>query len=153
MLKSLLNFFISDDNSNNSFYQVYQKLVKWKEGNVYPNSYDLPETISLPYDFWEKVKGLYRNTRNDKLERSVSVYWVDGDLILSSITTGSTSFVRSNSQIKVSYIPKNNEYFYKEIILDGKRYSRREVYFKKVPKQIDLHYLFNMHTHPPHLHN
>lgn len=153
MLKSLIKFFFSDEPSTASFYSVYTKIVKWRNSGVYPNYYDLPQSISLPYEFWDKVKGLYKNTRNDRLERSVSVYWVDGELILSSVTTGTTSFVKSNSQIRVSYSPKNSEYFYKEITLDEKRYSRKEVYYKKVPKQIELQYLFNMHTHPPHHHN
>lgn len=153
MLKSFLNFFLSDDSSHSSFYAVYQKIVKWRSTNTYPNPYDLPDTISLPYEFWERIKGLHKNTKADRLERSVSVYWVDGELILSSITTGSTSFVRSTSQIRAAYTPKNKEYFIKEIIVDGKRYSRKEVYYKKVPQKIELQYLFNMHTHPPHVYN
>ncbi len=152
MLKSLLNFFFSEDTSQSSFYAIYQKIIKWKSSNVFPNDYDLPQSITLPYDFWERIKGLHRNTRSDSLERSVSVYWVDGELILSSVTTGTTSFVKSSSQIRASYTPKNREYYTKEVIVDGKRYSKREVYYKKVPKQIELHYLFNMHTHPPHRH-
>ncbi|MBI2356526.1 hypothetical protein HYV12_00495 [Candidatus Dojkabacteria bacterium] len=153
MLKSLLKFFFSHDSSDSSFYTVYQNIIKWRNSKVYPNDYDLPQSISLPYEFWERVKGLHKNTRADKLERSVSVYWVDGELIISTVTTGTTSFVKSNSQIRVSYNPKNSEYYNKEVIVDGKRYSRREVYFKKVPKQIELQYLFNMHTHPPHEYN
>jgi len=150
MLKSLLSFFF-EDSSTDTFYSLYNKLVEWENKKIFPYEYELPQSILFPSEFSTKVINLYKLTRKDGLERSVSIYYVDGNLVFSSVTTGNTRFVRSNSNIKVEYKrSRNPEYYTKIIYVDNSIYSKRDIYYKRVPKSIEIKYLFNMHTHPPH---
>ena len=85
------------------------------------------------------------------MERAVSVYWADGELVLSKVIKGTEDSVTTNSNIKISYTQSIHKgYLKKEIFVDNSLYSTRDVYYKNVPEKIDLRYLFNMHTHPKH---
>ncbi len=134
-----------------SFYQLYSRIRKWKDSNVYPNSYELPNEISFPPDFWTEIIKLYKYTRSDEFERAITVFWADGELILSSAIRGNRQSVTPKSNVSVKYIPSRHQgYYTKEVYLNDKKYSSKDIYHKNVPKQIEVKYLFNMHTHPPH---
>ncbi len=138
-----------------SYYALYQRLQKWRGDGVYPAKYSLPDAITFPHDFWQKVISLYKQTSSDAHERAISVFWVDGELVLTDVVRGGKSSVQSKNQIKIAYEPilrkGRYDYYKRKIWVDDKIYSQREVYHKKVPKKLDPPlYLFNMHTHPPH---
>lgn len=150
-LKFLKNLFSSSDINTMSFYTLYQKMRSWSESRSFPNPYELPDAISFPPEFWKKVIELYRATKSDGNERAISVFWADGDLILSSIVKGNSQSVKPNNKIRIAYTQsKHKGYLKKEVFVDEKRYMTKDVYHKNVPKQIEIKYLFNMHTHPPH---
>ncbi|HVX93211.1 MAG TPA: hypothetical protein VHA74_03820 [Candidatus Dojkabacteria bacterium] len=153
MLKKLLKFFFEDDNLRAiSYYRLYSLLLQWAKDRRKPYSYELPNGISFPEDFWKNIVNLYHLTDTNGNERAVSVFWADGDLIFSTITEGNEKMVKSNSQVKITYTPKpnNNQYYTKEVFVDGKRYLTKEIYYKNLPQKIDITYLFNIHTHPAH---
>ncbi len=135
-----------------TFYQLYNKMRKWKESNVFPYGYNLPKEISFPSDLWEKIAKLNKQTVSDGNERAVSIYWADGDLVVSPITIGNEKAVTTNSNVSVKYSqhPTRKEYARKEVFLNNSVYKRSDIYYKKIPKKIEVAYLFNMHTHPQH---
>ncbi|MBD3329368.1 hypothetical protein GF357_02640 [Candidatus Dojkabacteria bacterium] len=154
-MKILKKLFKTGGPKTTTFYQLYGKVREWKKSGVYPYPMNLPEAISLPGDFWTKIIKLYKQTRNDGYERSISVFWVDGEIILAAVVLGDKSKVKPRGSVKIAYEPilKDNkyDYYWKKIWVDDKVYSRKKVYHKKVPKKLEKpYYLFNMHTHPPH---
>lgn len=143
--------FGSDDTT--TFYQLYNKLRGWKEANVFPSEYNLPKEISFPTDFWDRITKIQKQTVGDGNERAISIYWADGDLVVSPIVTGNDKSVttRGNISVKYSPHPTRKEYYRKEVILNSSVYKRTDVYYKKAPKEVQVSYLFNMHTHPQHM--
>lgn len=148
----MFNFFdLFKSNQRMSFYQLYHKLRKWQDSRTYPYSYELPDEITFPTDFWSEIIKLYKATRADEFERAIAVFWADGELILSSTIKGNRRSVSPKSKIEVKYSHSRHKgYFTKDVFLDGKKYSSREIYHKNAPSQVEVKYLFNMHTHPPH---
>jgi hypothetical protein len=144
-------FFGSSDNTT-SFYQLYNKLKNWKSAGVFPYTYNLPKSISFPKDFWDKIIKIQKQTLKDGNERAMSIYWADGEIVVSPIDTGNNKSVQSRGNISVKYSPHPTRegYYRKEVILNSSVYKRTDVYHKKVPKEIEVSYLFNMHTHPQH---
>ncbi len=148
----MFNIF-KNNKSSSSFFVFYKKMIKWRESKVYPFRYNLPEVISFPSDFWSDVIGIYKETLKDGLERAISVFWADGELILSSVVRGNEFSVSSNHSLNVKYIPHPTKkgYFRKEVLLNEKVLKRKDIYYKNAPKNVSVEYLFNMHTHPSHL--
>lgn len=139
-------------NKTTSFYKLYNKLKDWKKARVFPYTYNLPTSISFPKDFWKKILTIQKQTLSDGNERAMSIYWADGDLVVSPINTGDNKSVTSRGNISVKYEPHptNKNYYRRLVILNSSIYKKTDVYKKKVPKKIDVSYLFNMHTHPQH---
>ncbi|MEA3458761.1 MAG: hypothetical protein U9R21_08815 [Candidatus Thermoplasmatota archaeon] len=97
---------------------------------------------------------LFKETRADKHERSVTLFWADGELIITPTTVGTESSVKPGGRIRISYEPTHDrKYYSKRVIVNGKTYKKKKVYYKKIPNKIELHRLFNLHTHPPHPRN
>ena len=149
----LLDLFFGSSDSTTSFYQLYNKLKDWKKAGVFPYTYNLPSNISFPKDFWEKIIKIQRQTLADGNERAMSVYWADGELVIAPIDTGDGRSVTSRGNISVKYEPHPTRkgYYRKEVILNSSMYKKVDVYHRKVPKEIDVSYLFNIHTHPQHI--
>jgi hypothetical protein len=93
-----------------------------------------------------------KNTLKDGNERALSIYWVDGELVVSPINKGDSKSVNNRGNISVKYEkhPTRKGYLRKEIILNSSIYKRTDVYHKRVPQKIEIEHLFNMHTHPQH---
>lgn len=144
--------FLFKSNKSTSFYTLYKKIVKWRESNVYPFSYNLPSTISFPEDFWKDILRIYKETKSDGLERAISLFWADNELVVTSTVIGDEKSVKSSHSVNVRYEkhPTKKEYLRKLVTMDGKTIKKRDIYYKKVPKKISVEYLFNMHTHPSH---
>lgn len=134
-----------------SFYTLGQKLVSWKKSGGFPMEYELPQSILIDPKITSKLIKLYKLTRSDEFERAISLYWADGEYVISDENRGNRESITPNSRIEVKYVPMSKVGYYKrEIYLNGKKYSSKELYHTKVPKVIEVHYLFNFHTHPPH---
>jgi len=127
-----------------------RKLAVWKENRIFPYLSNLPKSISFNKDFWDHIVQIYKKTQSDGLERSISIFWVDGELVVTSIVTGTESKVTSKGVVSVKYDRDSNpKYYIKRIYVDDKEYSHERLYYENIPKKTDLKYLFNLHTHPP----
>jgi hypothetical protein len=148
----LFNLLFGTSDSTTTFYQLYNKLKSWKSAGVFPYTYNLPKTLLFPNDFWDKITKIQQQTLKDGNERAMSVYWADGELVVSPIDTGNNKSVQSKGNISVKYSPHPTRkgYYRKEVILNSSTYKKLDVYHKRVPKEIEVSYLFNMHTHPQH---
>ena len=152
MFQFIKNIFVSNKIPSVKFYNLYQKILDWKKSNVYPFTYNLPQAITFPEDFWEDVIKIYMKTFKDGLERAISVFWADGELILTSVVVGDEKSVKSNHMVNVKYSqhPTREGYFRKEVLLNDKVIKKKDIYYKSAPKEVRVEYIFNMHTHPKH---
>lgn len=149
----ILDFLFSSKIQTTTFLEMYRKVVELRSSNLYPYTYNLPQAIQFPTDFWKDLISIYRKTDKDGLERAFSVFWADGEVVLTEVNTGSNKMVRSGGsiQVKYSHHPTKKEYARKELYLDNKLLKRRDVYHRNVPKALEVQYLFNIHTHPKHI--
>lgn len=150
----LLDFVFSPSKiKTTSFDQLRERIVKLRKENIYPFTFNFPQAISFPSDFWDELIRIYRNTRSDGLERSFSLFWADGEVIFTEVKTGSDKMVKSGGSISVKYShhPTKKEYARKELYIDDKLIKKRDIYYRSVPKTLDVQYLFNIHTHPVHV--
>ena len=149
----ILDFFTGGSRiSTTSFEQLRTKIVELRKQNLYPYTFNLPQAISFSSDFWEELIKIYRKTNNDGLERAFSVFWADGEIILTEVKTGSDRMVKSGGSIQVKYSqhPTKKGYARKEVLVDQKVIKRRDVYYRNIPKTLVVQFLFNIHTHPKH---
>lgn len=154
IITHIIKQLLRHDNKLISYYQLYQKLRSWENNRVFPFENNLPKGINFPTDFWTQIITLFKKTRTDNHERSVTLFWADGELVITPTTIGTESSVTPYAKIKITYKPTHNrEYYFKYVIVNGKTYKKEKVYYKKIPNKIELHRLFNLHTHPPHPRN
>ncbi len=148
----IFDFLFGSRIETTTFLQLHKKIVELRSSNLYPYPYNLPQAIQFPPDFWKDLINIYNKTYKDGLERAFSVFWADGEVVLTEVNTGSDKMVKSGGsiQVKYSHHPTKREYARKELYLDGKLLKRRDVYHKNVPKALEVQYLFNIHTHPKH---
>lgn len=153
MFNWLRNLFEDNSIPSVTFIEFYRKLTSLKQVGIYPYEYNLPQAINFSEVFWKEIIDIHKMTLKDGLEREISVFSVDGDLIFTSVVKGNENSVKSGHNVSVKYVPHPTRkgYFRKEIYLDGSIYKRIDVYYKKVPKKIVVEYLFNLHTHPKHV--
>jgi hypothetical protein len=149
----ILDFLFGNKTGSISFIQLHRRIVDLRSSNLYPYTYNLPKAISFPQDFWKDVTDIYNKTTKDGLERAFSVFWADGEIVFTEVNTGSDKMVKSGGsiQVKYSHHPSKKGYARKELYLDGKLLKRKDVFHKKVPKSLEVQYLFNIHTHPKHM--
>lgn len=152
MIEFLKNIFTSNTIPSISFLEFYQKISRLKKDNLYPFVDNLPQAIRFPEDFWSKIVSIHKMTLQDGHEREISLFDVDGELVITTITLGNLSNVKANHNINVRYIPHPTmkNYYRKEITLDGSIYKRKDIFYKDMPKKVNIEYLFNLHTHPRH---
>ncbi len=131
-------------------YQFFEFLQKWKKFNKVPPASGWPSEISLGKDFWDGVIRLYKYTASNNHEYETSFFFVDGKTISTPPLKGEKSSVTSKHQLNVKYVPKDKYYYEKQIIIDGKILQKESVRINRLPKKIDLGFLFNVHSHPAH---
>jgi len=153
MFSFLKNLFVDNRIPSISFLEFYKKINRLKEDGLFPFEYNLPQAISLPESFWKEVVSIHKMTLKDGLEREISIFLADGELIFTAVIKGNESSVTSNHNISVKYVqhPTRKGYFRKEIYMDGSIYKRRDVYYKDAPQKVSIQYLFNLHTHPSYI--
>ncbi len=149
---SILDLIFGSRISTTSFEQLRKKIVDLRKSNIYPYQDNLPQAISFPYDFWKDLIKIYRRTDKDGLERAFSIFWADGEILFTEVKTGTDRMVKSGGtiQVKYSHHPTRQGYARKELYIDEKLAKRKDVYFKNVPRSLEVQYLFNIHTHPKH---
>ena len=150
---SILDLIFGSRISTTSFEQLRKKIVDLRKSNIYPYQENLPQALSFPYDFWKDLVKIYRRTDKDGLERAFSIFWADGEILFTEVKTGTDRMVKSGGsiQVKYSHHPTKKGYARKELYIDEKLEKRKDVYFKNVPKSLEVQYLFNIHTHPKHV--
>jgi len=137
-------------------YSLRHKLIQWRESGNYPSYFELPSGISFDVKFWTRVQEIYRHTKGDGHERTISVWYVDGDFVLTENIRGKESSVTVPRQkVSISYKPiKGTTRGERMISVNGKVYAKRTVdldTLKKASKQkVEITHLLHMHTHPPH---
>ncbi|MHC1716790.1 MAG: hypothetical protein AB9915_02835 [Candidatus Dojkabacteria bacterium] len=153
MFSFLKNLFITSSIPTTSFFEFYKKMVGWQKSKVFPFPYNLPDAISFPPDFWSDVIKIHKLTLSDGRERAISVFWADGELLVTSVAKGDESSVKTNENVSVRYIPHpvKSGYYRKEVLVNGSVVKKLDIYHRNVPKSVDVKYLFNMHTHPVHV--
>ena len=141
----------SSDTSTYSFFKLYRSIESWKKAGRFPYTYELPEKISFsPRVHTEFIK-LFKATRSDRHERAITLWLVDSEIIVSSVIKGTTKQVTPKSNISIKYDKTSRpDYFDRKLYVDNKLYSKKRLYYKRIPKKVQIQYLFNMHTHPPH---
>ena len=150
---SILDLIFGSRISTTSFEQLRKKIVDLRKSNIYPYQENLPQALSFPYDFWKDLVKIYRRTDKDGLERAFSIFWADGEILFTEVKTGTDRMVKSGGsiQVKYSHHPTKKGYARKELYIDEKLEKRKDVYFRNVPKSLEVQYLFNIHTHPKHI--
>jgi len=150
---SILDLIFGSRISTTSFEQLRKKIVDLRKSNIYPYQENLPQALSFPYDFWKDLVKIYRRTDKDGLERAFSIFWADGEILFTEVKTGTDRMVKSGGsiQVKYSHHPTKKGYARKELYIDEKLEKRKDVYFRNVPKSLEVQYLFNIHTHPKHV--
>ncbi len=152
---SLTNLFsFSNKVQTESMFSLRSKIINWTNSRVYPAYYELPAGISFSPEFWNRVNEIYRHTQSDGHERAVSVFWADDDFVLTESVRGDTSQVNIPGQtVQVAYKKTGSQQFAEKVVsVNGTVYSSKSVEWRSVPrdKKIEVLFLFNMHTHPPH---
>jgi hypothetical protein len=137
------------------FHYFKRKIIYWNENKLYPESYVLPQGIRFSSHFWKRIKEIYRHTSGDEHERAINIWWGDGDVVVTDSLRGERSRVNIPKQrVNVSYKPVSatSNYATKIIKVNGKVYLKKSVPISvlKNKKKIEVQFLFNMHTHPPH---
>jgi hypothetical protein len=154
IIKGIASFFSGSSESNWDLYRFKTVILQARQHKIFPYLATLPEVIYLNNEFWKQVRSMYQLTLKDKHEREIAIYYLDQELIFTKEIRGEKSRVLAQHRVTVRYVPqKGSEYLTKEVRVDGEVYSANSVYYQNVPKKIDLAYLFNIHTHPPHYYN
>ncbi len=154
--QKLKNLFTSSNKiSITDFHYLKKKLIYWNENRSYPESYELPQAIRFSSHFWKRIKEIHRHTSGDEHERAISLWWGDGDIVVTDSLRGGRSRVNIPKQsviVKYKPVSQTSSYAQKIIEVNGKVYLKKSVPVSilKSKKKIEVQYLFNMHTHPPH---
>jgi hypothetical protein len=126
----------------------------WQDSKYMPLWSTLPKQFRLSDDFWEKVMQIHRYTEQDGKEHAISVWSIYKQIIITEITRGSESAVTTNDHIQVKFEAiKGKQAFTRFLYVNDKERERATIPFEKMPrnpKEAEMRYLFNVHTHPPH---
>lgn len=128
--------------------ELHNFLEKWRKLNSLPSTGGWPVSFYLPSNVWTKFKDLMKYTKGDGHEYAVNLFHVDGEIIVTPQTRGDYHTVTTRDSVSVQYKPKDKYYYEKHILVNAKLVQKSAVEIKKVPKQISIIYLFNVHTHP-----
>jgi hypothetical protein len=121
-------------------------------GGIIPVLYSqLPPAISMQPIFWSKTKELYSYTAKDMHEYAVTIWDVDGDVIVTPPLRGDEESVEGQYELKISYTEVDQQYANKLVSVNQTVVLSRSIKYEDLPKESKAHLLFNLHTHPPHV--
>lgn len=128
----------------------YNEFIKLLERHTLagtsPKMTEWPDQIELSPEFKNMNLNLFKKTDESGYEHEVSIFYVDGDVLASSVLKGEKNQVKVNHSVNLSYIPQKNGTYQKEIYIDSKLVKKSIV--KIVPPKQVIKYLLNIHTHP-----
>lgn len=128
--------------------ELHRFLKQWRDLKKFPSSYGWAESLTLSSHVWSKLKDIQGYTKKDGHEYAVSLYYVDGEVIVTPYTRGTPEKVTTSHKVEVKYSPKDKNYYEKKVLVNSKVLHKNSIPSSKVPKKIELVYLFNVHTHP-----
>ena len=128
--------------------ELHKFLEHWRTLGFFPSSDGWPDAVTIPTPVWEKFKDIMKYTSGDGYEYAVSLFMIDGETVVTPYTRGTRENVVTREGLQVKYVPKDKNYYEKQIISKGKIIRKETVKASKVPKQVKINYLFNVHTHP-----
>ncbi|MBN1618671.1 hypothetical protein JW887_05030 [Candidatus Dojkabacteria bacterium] len=150
IFKDALSIFSKSAINSMELYSMRDKILYWNESSNYPSYNIIPDAISLSSTFWTRIKDIHRYTTGDGYERAVTVWWADIEFVITDYVKGSSDSVNIPKQlINVMYKPTTRRDYAERIVtVNGKVYSRHSIAWTKVKKNLQVQYLFNLHTHP-----
>lgn len=155
LLSLMQSLFSSTTLPKTEFYHLRSKLADWGKYRSYPSFHLLPSVLVFPSEFWTRVSEIFRHTSGDGHERAVTVWWADGEFVLTENVRGDTGSVNiPASKIWVQYKPVSGTNRAERIVtINGDVYSKRSLSLHDMSKinNIEVQYLFHMHSHPPHI--
>jgi hypothetical protein len=135
--------------SNWNYDVLHEKLVSG--GGVIPISYvALPTLLSMQPVFWQQTKYLRDYTEKDMHEYAVSVWWADGEIIVSPPQRGDLESVNTEYSVRLEYVPNDTMYAIKTVYINEQVVLTQSIRYEDIPKESVITMLFHMHTHPPH---
>jgi len=137
------------------FYTLRAKIADWSKHQSYPSYASLPSIIRFPSEFWSRINEIARHTSGDGHERAVTVWWADKEFVVTENVRGETDKILIPKQeIYVRYNPIAGTNRAERIItVNNDVYSKRSLSIHDMQriKKVEVQFLFNMHTHPPHV--
>lgn len=128
----------------------YSEFISLLEGSLLsgtlPKMSQWPVTIELSKEFRELMQKIFDSTSLTGNEHEVSIFYIDGDILASSMLKGEKNKVEVNHNVNLAYIPQNNGKYEKQIYIDHKVVKKYKV--DKVPSKQVIKYLMNVHSHP-----
>lgn len=135
-----------------NYAQFFKFLKAWRDAKRYPSATAWPREIYLDDRAWEGIEKLNYLTGMDNHEYETSFFFIEGETYLTTPLRGTTNFVKANHSLQVKYqiSPRRKEYN-RTVILDNKIISRAPVKPNQLPRETELGFLFNVHSHPEHI--
>ncbi|MBP9758979.1 hypothetical protein KBD45_04750 [Candidatus Dojkabacteria bacterium] len=128
-------------------YSEFIKLIeKFLLDGKYPKLSVWPDKIELSGEFSKLNKQVFENTSTTGNEHEISIFYIDGDILASSILKGEKNQVKVKHDVNLAYVPQRTGVFEKQIYIDGKIVKKYSV--KQVPPKQIVKYMINIHSHP-----
>lgn len=135
-----------------NYAEFFRFLKKWRGLKRYPTSQMWPREITLDSKAWEGIQKLYNLTRMDGHEYETAFFFVEGDTYLTTPMRGTRDQVTASHSLQVKYeIDQKRRVYYRNILIDGKVINKVLVKPDKLTGDLQIGYLFNIHSHPEHV--
>lgn len=131
--------------------QLFQKLSQYKETGKYPSRSFWPKEIILPTLVTSNASKMSKWTKEDGFEYETSVFDVDQEIIATPLFKGTKMNVRASHKVGVKYYSKDKKYGKKDIIIDNKLASSKDILISQFPRKPAVNFVFSIHSHPIHL--
>ncbi|MBN1915818.1 hypothetical protein JW796_02365 [Candidatus Dojkabacteria bacterium] len=128
--------------------ELHKFIDQWRKLKSYPSAGGWPDKLLLTPGIWKKLSEIMNYTKGDGHEYAVNLFYVDGEIVVTPSTRGTRESVTARNKIEVKYEPDRKGYYSKKIFIDSKLVGKSVLTQSKVPKKIEISYLFNVHTHP-----
>ncbi len=128
--------------------ELHKFLEQWRKLGSLPSASGWPDKVMLSTGSWKKLSDIMGYTRGDGYEYAVNLFHVDNEILVTPYTRGTRENVTTHDSIQIRYEPRDKNYFEKKVFVNSKQVQSETIPAQKVPKKIEITYLFNVHTHP-----
>jgi len=97
---------------------------------------------------WDSLIRLHKFTDPMDYEYSITFFWVDGEIIVTPVTKGSKSEVITRNSIQMRTFHVKNEWYEKQILVNGKIQKKIQIKYDKLSKEPILAPITIAHSHP-----